>query len=578
MMRMTKIAAAITLSAGLLVGCNGPELVQEPEVTPPAPTSPLTGAYWDISDSGSAAATASATDLPNVYVFDGTDQKYYDDDATPGTYKIYTTTYTENLDDDTIEFTYYSADGPTVVNGSYSVSNGTLLTITDTSYGDLSGSDQAQNDDVKDAVQAANDELGLNNAVQILDTTGSTIDPEFKGDTGKLRLQLEDPAAITSGKITVDLVYEVDENTEQEADGSGDSAYISLYAGGTSNSNLHGEIILTSSGSIKFRDASGTQVDTGGTFKEGENLAVEASWADDSFTFSINGVSYDGQVSENAPVQIISLKLGDNGNTTNYRLVADNLKVYSNDVEADTLVFEDDFESYLVGSSLSDNLNYADSSEATVIGTNDDTTEPGDVTDDFESYDIGESIDVASQNLWSVSNIVSDSNGSTSAVVSKGPLADDSQTLFLTDASSDTKPFAMRSFSGAAATGSVSLDVYTPETNEKATYIHLGVGKNNSDRYFEVKLSGGNLNYSTSSEGDQKITDAAQGQWHALTVDWSNGLIDVSLNGSKVATGISQADTGFSASNIPTQLTLYTGDNSNMTNTAYFDNVDSDLF
>lgn len=388
MMQMTKIAAAITLSAGLLVGCNGPELVQEPVVTPPAPTSALTGAYWDISESGAAAATASATDLPNVYVFDGDKtQNYYNDDATPGTYKIYPTTYSENLDDGTIEFTYYDATGAaTPVTGTYSVTSG-ALTIDTASYGELAGADQVADTAITTAVKAANDEAGLNNSVQIHDTYGT----DTGNNTGELRLKLSDSAvgaaetAITSGKLTVDFIYQVDEDTEQEANGEGDNSYISFYASGTSKSNLHGEIIL-SEGKVQYRNANGDITEAigdesgiGSTFTPGDKLAIEAMWDDGKFTFTVNGESFTGEVADNTPVQVIALRLGDNGNTTNYEVIADNLKVYSNDVAADTLIFEDDFDSYSVGQVLGSPYN-SNSSEATVIGNSNSTdpVEPGD--------------------------------------------------------------------------------------------------------------------------------------------------------------------------------------------------------
>ncbi|GAM77947.1 hypothetical protein JCM19241_675 [Vibrio ishigakensis] len=70
-----------------------------------------------------------------------------------------------------------------------------------------------------------------------------------------------------------------------------------------------------------------------------------------------------------------------------------------------------------------------------------------------------------------------------------------------------------------------------------------------------------------------------QDQWYTVTLAWTaEGKVTVSLDGQVVASDIDQASTGLSSANIPSQLTLYTGDNSSVVNTAYFDNLDSDLF
>lgn len=235
-MRVSKVAAAVAISTGLLMGCNGPEVIDESNGGGNSgggttPTSDLAGSYWQISEQGSAAAQSSA-DLPNVYVFDGTTQHYYDDDATPGTYTIYTTSFTEDIDAKTITFTYYGESGEVETTGDYSVSGGALTIDTDNS-GTLSGADQSENSAVTDAVTEANDNAGFNNSVQIQDTLTT--------DVGELRLKLSDSStgatvdSIASGRLTVDVIYQEDEDTVQDADGTGDNAYISLYTNGTSN-------------------------------------------------------------------------------------------------------------------------------------------------------------------------------------------------------------------------------------------------------------------------------------------------------------------------------------------------------
>lgn len=203
--------------------------------------------------------------------------------------------------------------------------------------------------------------------------------------------------------------------------------------------------------------------------------------------------------------------------------------------------------------------------------------EPGEVTDDFESYTAGTLISDASSD-WKTYNILDDEFGTTTAEVSSAKSNGGTQSLFLEDKNSDNKPFATREFAAESAAGSVSIDAYFPSTNTKSTYINVGVGKNNSDRYFELNQSGTQLKYENGAS-DVKIADIVQDQWYTVTLAWTaEGKVTVSLDGQVVASDIDQASTGLSSANIPSQLTLYTGDNSSVVNTAYFDNLDSDLF
>lgn len=585
-MRVSKVAAAVAISTGLLMGCNGPTVVEESNGGGngggTTPTSDLAGSYWQISEQGSAVAQSNA-DLPNVYVFDGTTQRYYNDDDNPGTYTIYTTNFTEDIDEKTISFTYYDSEGnDTPTTGTYSVDSGALTIDTDNS-GMLSGADQSENSEVTDAVTAANAEEGLNNSVQILDTLTT--------DVGELRLKLSDSStgatvdSIASGRLTVDVIYQEDEDTVQDADGTGDNAYISFYTNGTSNKNLYGEVIL-SEGKVQYRGAGvggvsgGSITDAGGTFTNGEKLAIEVTWGNSEFKFTVNGEEYVGEITEDAAVTVISLKIGDTSNTTNFEFIGDNLAVYSSDSGTEALVFEDDFDSYAVGQALSGNPYNSSTSEATVIGDGDSSepSEPTDVTDDFESYTVGALISDASS-AWTTANIKDDDAGTTTAEIAADPANSDEKSLYLEDKNSATKPFAMRAFTAPAAAGSVSLDAYFPSTNEKSTYINIGDGKNNSDRYFELNQSGTKLKYEAGSDDVEIASDIALDTWHSFTISWTDaGLVTVTMNGQTIATDIDQATTGLDSSIVPSQLTLYTGDNSSTVNTAYFDNVDSELF
>ena len=339
-------------------------------------TSPLADGYWDIGSSTAAATLsgvstyADAVDLPNVYVFDGTTQYYYDDDATPGTYVIKgPTSITEDINAGTLTFTYYDASGETPVDGTYSVSDSGELNIDTAAFGTLSGTNESGNDAVKAAVTAANADAGieLNNVVQILDTNKGGAET----DTGELRLKIADSSSgvgssIASGKVTVDLILQADDDSAAIAPEDGKSAYISLWGeGGTSNSNLHGEIGLTTSGDIKYRDAAGAQQSTGGTFTLGEKLSIEAEWSSGVFTFTINGTTYTGEVAENTPVETIAIKLGDNSSTNAYEVLVDNFKVYN----GTTVVFDDNFDNYPENEALdgTDDPYNNNSAEATVI-------------------------------------------------------------------------------------------------------------------------------------------------------------------------------------------------------------------
>ncbi|WP_261818111.1 LamG domain-containing protein [Vibrio gallicus] len=373
-MEVSKTALAVALSCGFLFGCDfdvGPD-ADGGTTNTSTPASPLSGAYWDIGDASSAsAASTRSVDLPNVYVFDGTNQRYYDDDATRGIYEIKTTPYTDNIEAGTVTFTYYDASGAeTEVTGTYTVVEG-VLTIDETSFGTLTGTDKTTNASIKAAVEAANSAAGFNNLVQILDTKDD--------DTGELRLKLADSSTgvavdqIASGKVTVDLIYQKHADTQQAEDDNGNNAYITLYASGTGNAQLYGEAVFNN-GEIFYR--SNTIVDGKpqlsaaiGTYTLGEDLAVEIEWGNDEYSFSVNSTAYGPfkYAADNTPIQVIALKMGDNSNTTHFELLADNFKVYNIDGANEELVFDDNFDGYAIGQSLSGDPYNSNSSEAVVV-------------------------------------------------------------------------------------------------------------------------------------------------------------------------------------------------------------------
>ncbi|MEZ8635584.1 LamG domain-containing protein [Vibrio cyclitrophicus] len=403
-MQISKVATAVALSTGLLFGCNSDGLPIPTDSGAGSQESVLTTGYWQISDGNSSSISASSNaDLPNVYVFqeDG-NHKYYDDDDDLGTYTIKdASASTNNYDEEagTVSFTYYETGTSTIeiLDGVFSFDDAGALNISDNTTGiDYSGSDQTATDAVQEAISEANEANGINGYVQILDTNNGGV----KNDVGELRLKLSDSStgatvdSIASGKVTVDLIYQVDEDTEQEANGSGNNAYISLYASGTSNTNLHGEVIFNA-GEIFYRstvtDSSGKpQIpdEPVGTYTLGEDLAVEISWASGYYTFKVNDTVYDNsgngfEAFDKAAVTIVSLKLGDTSNTTHYELNADNFKVYSNDTASDELVFEDNFNNYPNGQALSGNPYNNNTAEATVVVDGGNTEPEPPVDGDF---------------------------------------------------------------------------------------------------------------------------------------------------------------------------------------------------
>ena len=599
-MQISKVATAVALSTGLLFGCNSDGLPIPTEPTPDPSTPTLTAGYWQISDSNSSSISASSNaDLPNVYVFqeDG-NHKYYDDDDNLGTYTIKDArASTNNYDEEagTVSFTYYETGSSTleILDGVFTLDDSGALIVTDSSSGiNYSGSDQTEVEGVQDAITDANDLVGIDGYVQILDTNHNGS----KTDSGELRLKLSDSSTdatvdtIASGKMTVDLIYQVDEDTTQEENTSGNNAYISLFASGTSNINLHGEVIFNA-GEIFYRS---TEVEDGkpqisdepvGTYTLGEDLAIEISWADGYYSFKVNDNVYDNDGNgfesfDKAAVTVISLKLGDTSNTTHYEMIADNFKVYSNDTTTDELVFEDDFNGYPNGHSLSGNPYNSATAEATVIVDGDSTEpdpEPGDVTDNFDSYTVDTQIDVANT-AYKTKGVDGVLN---TAVISSDFAKSGSNSLRIEDGADSTtdnnKPIVGRDFAnGAAETGSVSTSVYIPSDGYvKASYIFLGSNNDasSSGRFTEVVFTSSMIKFRDETGSQVDLASYSKDTWVDVTVKWVNDDVTVNINGTDYSSLKAENAGGF-----PTAIALYTGDNGSKGTYTYFDNLDSDLF
>ncbi|MEL0629697.1 hypothetical protein [Psychromonas aquatilis] len=207
---------------------------------------------------------------------------------------------------------------------------------------------------------------GTNLAAQILDTL---ID-----DGGELRVKLADAAQVSeivSGQVSATLQLQLDSDTTITSEETKNTGYVSIYSEGTSNSNLHGDIIFASNGVIKQRDENGDQIEVeGATYTEGDAIDFVAKWDETTYSFSLDGgETFFGPYAskDKTPVTVISFKLGDTSGQSNHEFNVDDVVIE----DAGASVFSDNFDSYTEGESLDPELN-ADaiynksSSEATV--------------------------------------------------------------------------------------------------------------------------------------------------------------------------------------------------------------------
>lgn len=200
---------------------------------------------------------------------------------------------------------------------------------------------------------------GVNYFAQILDSTVA--------DTGQLRVKFSESKSdtavdnIAEGFLTVNLTYQ---DFEGITDGTAENAYIQLHTTtGTSNKDLRSELVL-GGGNVKYRyydpsakEGQGDYVlsDTIGTYTIGEELKVTVAWTSNDITYTINDNKLGTFAAINtAPVEYITLKLGDSKGKSNYELLADDLKIYAGNESENELIFEDDFDSYGLGHDLNE--------------------------------------------------------------------------------------------------------------------------------------------------------------------------------------------------------------------------------
>lgn len=195
----------------------------------------------------------------------------------------------------------------------------------------------------------------------------------------------------------------------------------------------------------------------------------------------------------------------------------------------------------------------------------------------FDDLTAGTQIDMASA-YFSVQKV----DGTTMiAEVSSTMAKSGANSLYLLDNSTADKPFVLADFAaGPAEAGTISFDAFIPSSNEKIVYINVGVGKNNSDRYFEMRISGsGKVEYEAGSD-DPDVAKIPTGVWHNITFNWADGKFSFIIDGAPVeaATNVSVSSTGLNVNNVPTTLTIYSGDKRSTGTEVYIDNITSDLF
>ncbi|WP_141678046.1 LamG domain-containing protein [Vibrio splendidus] len=600
-MQISKVATAVALSTGLLFGCNsdGLPIPTDGSTDPATPTSALLNGYWEFSDTAAFSAaysSSSSDDLPNVYRFsaDGETLYYYTDnsaDTTLGEYERFETTYEETIEDETsgqVAFTLFNDDGTVSsvsVDGDYSAADGGLAIGGNIP---VSGTDHSDNTEVTEAT----------------DTTDEAIDPsygvtdDFDDYDANMQIDTQNDLYFAPNADNTTIIASVSDSVSKSPskslllddksgdgkpvvsrafiDGAAESGSVSvavyiptdgyvkstyLYLGTSEDASSSARFTEVSFGKteIKIRKEDGSTQDVLTKYEHNSWVDVTISWSPNQdgsnydVAVTIDGVKYSGFTAENdsgAP-SLFSMYVGDNSSTGTYS--------YFDDL--DSALFEEDREDDGSG----------DGDESVIV-------------DNFESYTIGNTIsDESSQ--WTTANIKDDDKGTTSAIVSLNPTDANSQSLYLEDLNSGSKPFAIREFTSGAESGSITVDAYIFDANTKSTYISIGNGKDNANRFFEIRESNGKIYYENGSS-DVSLGSYDNDTWHTIMVKWdgatgvegNDALVNVYINDLLVAEDVAQSSTGLDNTVIPSQLNLYTGDNSGDANKAYFDNVTSSLF
>ncbi len=197
---------------------------------------------------------------------------------------------------------------------------------------------------------------GANNVAVMSDTT-TTADAELRLTTDEL----------DEGSISTTIKIQAIDGFTATPDVSEDNtAYISVYGGSASSSNLTGEIIF-SNGAIKYRDASkDQQTITGLTYADDTDIDVVLEWSATGYSVSIDGgTTFFGPyvaINTGTATRTYQIRIGSSGKESAKELLADDIVII--DGTTDTEVLTQDFEGLIAGDDLSST--YSDSAEATV--------------------------------------------------------------------------------------------------------------------------------------------------------------------------------------------------------------------
>ena len=143
------------------------------------------------------------------------------------------------------------------------------------------------------------------------------------------------------------------------------TAYISVYGGSASSSNLTGEIVF-SNGAVKYRDAAKSQQTIDGlTYFDDTDIDVVIKWTATGYSLSIDGGTtfYGPYVAINTgtATQTYQIRIGSSSKESAKELLADVIVIAD---ETDSAVLSEDFETYAVDDDLS--TTYSSSAEATI--------------------------------------------------------------------------------------------------------------------------------------------------------------------------------------------------------------------
>ena len=195
----------------------------------------------------------------------------------------------------------------------------------------------------------------INLVARMADTT-TTADAELRLTT----------AALAEGSISTTLKLQAIAGfTATTGVDEDNTAYMSVYGGSASSSNLTGEIVF-SNGAVKYRDANKDQQTIEGlTYADDTDIDVVLKWTATDYSVSIDGgTTFFGPyvaINTGTATETYQIRIGSSGKESAKELLADDIVIAD---ETDSTVLNEDFETYVVGDDLS--TTYSSSTEATV--------------------------------------------------------------------------------------------------------------------------------------------------------------------------------------------------------------------